>query len=92
MVHRQFGAVQPTIECAHRRPQLQPDRLDHGQHRRGLCAQIQRAMEFEICADIARSIVFGDLFGNGGIDRLHPVDQGKMGTGQGAQGELRLQQ
>jgi hypothetical protein len=89
---RRFVARHPVIERAHRRPELQPDGLDHRQHRGRLRAQVKRAVEFQIGADIAHRVLFRDRLGIGGVDRAQPVDQRQMRARQGAGGEFRLDQ
>ena len=89
---RRLVAAQLGVKRAHRRAQLQPDRFGHRQHRRGLGAQVQRAVKLQIGADIGHGILLGHGLGIGGIDGFQPFDQREMGARQGARGQFRLQQ
>ena len=89
---RRLVPAQLGVKRAHGRAQLQPDGFRHRQHRRGLGAQVQRAVEFQVGADIGHRILFRHGLGIGGVDRLQPLDQREMRPRQGARGQFRFQQ
>ncbi|MPL74176.1 hypothetical protein SDC9_19986 [bioreactor metagenome] len=92
VVARRLVALDPAVKRAHGGAELQPDGLDHRQHRRCLRAQIEGAVELEIGADVGDGIVLGDRLGIRGVDRAEPVDQREVGARQGAGGKFRLDQ
>ncbi len=78
MVLRGLVPAKPRVKRTHRGAKLQPHRFRHRQHRRGLCAQIERAVELKVGPDVGYRILLRHGFGIGGIDRLEPLDQREM--------------
>src|SRR6056297_217570 len=60
MVLGHFGPAEATIELAHCRSQLEPNRFRHSQHRGCLSPEVKRPMKVKIGADIGNSVFFDD--------------------------------
>ena len=56
VVGRRLPSLHPRIDRPHGRPQLQPDRLAHRQHRRGLGPEVERPVELQVGADVSDRI------------------------------------
>ena len=55
-----------------------------------LVESVKGAMEFEIALDVVDRVALADRLGNGSVDRLQPVDQREVRTGQRTAGQFGL--